>query len=116
MDKLVQLNGSKNEVVVELTSSGQGVLDAIDRGDGFSHPVAAILVDAVDTMHRELHDGTTAAIVLTTSLLKRGYELLEQGLAPSGVLVGYALAVEKVGRVYDYLSRPASYEDRDLLA
>lgn len=116
MDKLVQLNGSKNEVVVELTSSGQGVLDAIDRGDGFSHPIAAIFADAVDTMYRDLRDGTTTAVVLTQSLVERGYELLDQGLTPSDLLVGYAFAAEEVGQVYDDLSRPVSYDDTDLLA
>lgn len=116
MDKLVQLNGSKNEVVVELTSSGRGVLDAIERGDGFSHPITAILVDAVDTMYRDLNDGTTAAVVLTRALVTRGYELLDQGLTPSDLLVGYALAAEAVGRVYDDLSRPVSHDDADLLA
>jgi chaperonin GroEL (HSP60 family) len=116
MDKLVQLNGSKNEVVVELTSSGQGVLDAIERGDGFSHPIAAIFVDAVDTMYRDLRDGTTTAIVLTHSLVDRGFELIDQGLTPSDLLVGYAFAAEEVGAVYDDLSRPVSYDDTDLLA
>jgi chaperonin GroEL (HSP60 family) len=114
-DKLVQLNGSRNEVVAELTSSGRGVLDAIDRGDGFSHPVAAVLVDAVDTMHRDLSDGSTTAIVLLQALLERGYELVDEGLSPTDVLVGYALAADEVGRVYDGLVRPVSHDETGTL-
>lgn len=114
-DKLVELNGSKNEVVVELTSSGTGVLDAIERGDGFQHPVAAVLVDAVDTMHRDLNDGSTTAIVLLQALLERGYELIDEGLSPTDVLVGYALAADEVGRVFDDLARPVSHDDTEAL-
>jgi chaperonin GroEL (HSP60 family) len=115
MDKLVQLNGEKNEVVAELTSSGRGVLDAIERGGGFSHPIAAILVDSVDTMHRDLRDGTTTAVVLTEALLDRGLELIDQGLTPSDVLFGYALAAQEVGRCYDDLARPVTHEDTERL-
>jgi chaperonin GroEL (HSP60 family) len=114
-DSLVELNGSKNEVVVELTSSGRGVLDAIERGDGFQHPVAAVIVDAVDTMHRDLNDGSTTVVLLLQALLERGYELIEQGLSPTDVLVGYALAADEVGRVFDDLARPVSYADTETL-
>ena len=115
LDKLIELNGSKNEVVVELTSSGTGILDAIQRGDGFNHPIAAILVDAVDTMHRDLHDGSTAAIILTQALLNRGYELIDQGLTPADISIGYAIAAGRVGQVFDDLMRPVCHNNTSLL-
>jgi len=115
MDKLVELTGSKNERVFEVTNSGTAVLDAIQRGDGFSHPIAAILVDAVDTINRDLHDGSTAAILLTQALLDRGYELIDEGLTPTDVVVGYALAAEELGQAFDELARPVTYEETNRL-
>lgn len=115
LDKMIQLNGEKNEVIVELASSGHAVLDAIERGDGFSHPVAAVVVDAVDTMYRDLRDGTTAAVVLMAALVDRGHDLVDEGLTPADVVVGYALGAQVVGEVFDDLARPVSHEDTDLL-
>lgn len=115
MDKLVTLEGRGGEMELVLTSAGHEVLDAIERGDGFTHPVAAIVVDAIDTVHRALNDGSTVTTLLTASLLERGFELVEAGLAPRQVVVGYALAAERTGRVLDELARPVTTEDGDRL-
>lgn len=115
LDTLIELDGSKNEVEVVVSSSGSAVLDAVQRGGGFSHPVAAVLVDAVDTMHRDLHDGSTATLVMTRALVDRGYELLDQGLTPTDIHVGYAIAAEEIGKTFDDLARPVSHTDTELL-
>ncbi|HKJ60134.1 MAG TPA: TCP-1/cpn60 chaperonin family protein [Halobacteriales archaeon] len=114
MDKVVQRE-EKGDVELVVTNSGTRVLDAIERGDGFNHPVSAILVDAVDTMHRDLADGSTAALLLTRALLERGYELLDDGLSPSDVVVGYAMASERTGAVLDRLTRSVEPTDVELL-
>lgn len=115
MDKLIQFPGRAGRVEIAVTNSGSQVLSAIERGDGFNHPVAALLVDAVDTMHRDLHDGSTTAVLLTDSLVARGYDLVADGLAPSDVVVGYALAAERAGSVLDGLARPVDHGDADTL-
>lgn len=115
MDKAVTLGGRGDEVRVVVTSDGHEVLDAIERGDGFTHPVAAIVVDAIDTMHRAINDGATVTALLAAALLDRGYELVEAGLAPRQVVVGYAIAAEETGRVLDDLARPVEPGDVDRL-
>ena len=114
MDKVVRRE-EKGDVELVVTNSGSRVLDAIERGDGFNHPVSAILVDAVDTMHRDLADGSTAALLLTRALLERGYGLLDEGLSPSDVVVGYAMASERCGAVLDRLTRSVGPDDAELL-
>lgn len=115
MDKLVTLEGRGGETELVITSSGHEVLDAIDRGDGFTHPVAAIVVDAIDTQHRTLNDGSTVAALLTASLTERGYDLVEEGLAPRQVVVGYALAANRAGEVLDGLAEPVTLDDVERL-
>lgn len=104
MDKLVTLERRGGEVDLVLTSDGHEVLDAIERGDGFTHPVTAIVVDAIDTMHRALNDGATVTALLTAALVDRGFELIEEGLAPRQVVVGYAIAADVAGGVLDELA------------
>ena len=50
------------------------------RGNAFTHRVTAIVVDAIDTMHRALTDGSTVTALLAAALVDRGFELLEGGL------------------------------------
>ena len=53
------------------TTDAAEILDAIERGGGFSHPVAALFVDSVDAMQRGLGDGSTTAIVLADAWFER---------------------------------------------
>lgn len=87
------------------TAAASEILDAIERGEGFNHPVAALFTDCVDSMQRGLGDGTTTAIVLAGALVERGLELIEEGVHPGTVAVGYAMAASRAGTVLDTLCR-----------
>jgi len=106
LEKLVETEDPHGEREVVLSGDGNEILDAIERGGAFSHPVAAMFVDYVDSMQRELDDGTTAAILLAAALVDEGIGLVEEGLHPGTVAVGYAIASNRTGEVLDELARP----------
>ncbi|WP_254546832.1 TCP-1/cpn60 chaperonin family protein [Halomarina pelagica] len=93
------------------TSDAGEILDAIERGGGFGHPVTALFVDAVDAMRRELGDGSTTAVLVGDALLGEGIDLVERGLHPGNVVVGYAMAAARAGVVLDSLAREIDPED-----
>lgn len=115
-EKLVQTVDPQDEPEIIVSSSGQRILDAIERGGGFNHPVAALVVDALDSMDRALSDGTTTTAVLVSGLVEQGSDLVERGLHPTNVILGYALAATKAGEVLDEMAREVSISDEDLLA
>ncbi|RDI70126.1 TCP-1/cpn60 chaperonin family protein [Halopelagius longus] len=99
-----------------VTRDAGQLLDAVERGDGFGHPVAALFVDGLDSVRRGLRDGTTAAALLAARLLDSGAELVGDGLHPGSVAVGYAMAANRTGAVLDDLARPVEATDRELLS
>lgn len=106
LEKLIETEDPHGEREVVLSGDGGEILDAIERGGAFTHPVAAMFVDYVDSMQRELNDGTTAAILLAEALVDEGIDLVKEGLHPGTVAVGYAGASTHAGEVLDELVRP----------
>ncbi len=115
-EKLVRTVDPQNRPETVRTDDGGRLFEAVERGDGFTHPVAALFVDGVDGMAEGLSDGTTAAVLLAGGLLEEGFDLLERGLAPSSVVVGYGIARSRAGTALDELARSVDVGDRDRLA
>ncbi|WP_101297171.1 TCP-1/cpn60 chaperonin family protein [Halegenticoccus soli] len=115
MEKLVDTYDHQDEPETVVTADAGELIDAIERGDGFNHPVAALFVDSVDSIQRGLHDGGTTAVILASELVERGAALVERGVHPGSVVVGYAMASDRAGRVLDALARPLESDDRDAL-
>ncbi|XP_054707512.1 T-complex protein 1 subunit theta-like [Uloborus diversus] len=59
------------------------------------HPAAKLVVFASDMQEREIGDGTSFVIIFAGALLKNAEELLKMGLAPSEIIQGYELALER---------------------
>jgi chaperonin GroEL (HSP60 family) len=116
MEKLVGTTDRQNRDDLRRIDDAGRLFDAIESGEGFGHPVAALFVDGVDGMRSRLHDGTTASVLLAGALLDEGFELVEQGLAPSSVVVGYGIARSHAGEVLDELARPVAADDEATLA
>jgi chaperonin GroEL (HSP60 family) len=116
MEKLVATADLQNRDEMRRIDDAGRLFDAIDNGGGFGHPVAALFVDGVAGMRSRVHDGTTAAVLLTGALMEEGFDLVEQGLAPSSVLVGYGIARARAGDILDELARPVDATDEATLA
>lgn len=106
LEKVIETENPQGEPEIVLSGDGNEILDAIERGGGFVHPVAAMFVDHVDSMQRELDDGTTAAILLAEALIDEGVDLVDSGVHPGTVAIGYAAATNRAGQVLDELARP----------
>lgn len=116
MEKLVATSDQQNRVDLVRVGDVGRLFDAIENGDGFAHPIAALFVDGVDGMRSGVHDGTTVSVLLAGALMDEGFELVEQGLAPSSVIVGYAIARSRAGAVLDDLARSVDIDDEETLA
>ena len=116
MEKLIETESRQNQSELVRVDDGGRILDAIERGEGFSHPVAALFVDGVEGMRNGLNDGTTTTVLLAGALMQEGRDLVEQGLAPSDVLVGYGIARARAGEVLDDLAEPVEATDEERLS
>jgi len=115
MEKQLRTQDRKNNPETVHTADAGEIMDGIQRAQGFTHPAAALFVDAVDSMQRGLRDGATTAILLTDALVEHGLELVEEGVHPGTVVVGYAIAAARAGEVLDDLARPVDPDDAALL-
>lgn len=116
MEKLVVTEDPQNrDELVRVGDAGR-IFEAIERGGGFAHPVAALFVDSVDGMQSGLRDGTTVSVLLAGAFLEEGFELVDQGLAPNTIVVGYGMARARAGEVLDALARPVGVDDEETLA
>jgi chaperonin GroEL (HSP60 family) len=115
MEKQLRTMDRKNNPETVHTSDAGEILDGIQRAQGFTHPAAALFVDAVESMQRGLRDGASTAILLTDALVEHGLDLVEEGVHPGTVVVGYAIAAGRAGEVLDELARPVQPDDAALL-
>lgn len=114
-EKLILTESPEGQFETVLTSDAGVAIDAIQRGDGFNHPVTALFVDAMDSMSRRLGDGTSTAIVLGSHLFTQGLDLIERGLHPTNVILGYSMAATRAGRFLDSYGRQVAVDDQNVL-
>lgn len=112
---LVQTVDGQQVPETVVTADAGCLLDAIERGDGFVHPIAALFVDGLDSVRRGLHDGTTATALLAAGLVEEGARLSEAGVHEETVTVGYAMAANRAGEVLDDLAQTITPTDRGRL-
>ena len=115
MEKQLRTQDRKGNPETVHTADAGEIVDGIQRAQGFTHPVAALFVDAVGSMQRGLRDGATTTILLTDALVGHGLDLVEEGIHPGSVVVGYAIAASRAGEVLDDLARPVDPDDATLL-
>ena len=107
MDKL--LVDSLGEVTV--TNDGVTILKEMD----VQHPAAKMLIEAAKTQDKEVGDGTTTVAIFTGELLKKAEDLITQGVHPTMVVQGYAMAAAKALKILQTLAMEVSDTDRELL-
>jgi len=103
LDKM--LVDSMGDVVV--TNDGVTILKEMD----VEHPAAKMLVEVAKTQDQEAGDGTTTAVVLTSELLKRAEDLIEQNIHPTLISQGYRLASTKALELLQEGSQPVQITD-----
>lgn len=90
--------------LVTITNDGATILDEMR----IRHPAAKIVAEVAKTQDDEVGDGTTTAAVLTGELLKGAQELMEQGVHPTTIIHGYALAASKSKEILSGIANDSS--------
>lgn len=97
---------------VVVTNDGATILKRLD----VEHPAARMLVDLAQLQDQEIGDGTTSVVILAAEFLKRGQELVQQGLHATNVIAGYKLALRQaVTYLNDNLSTRVDALGKDVL-
>jgi len=76
---------------ITITNDGATILSRLE----VEHPVAKVLVELAQLQDSEVGDGTTSVVVVAAELLKRGNELVKQGIHPTTIMSGFRLALKE---------------------
>mmetsp|Transcript_12966 Transcript_12966/g.15735 ORF Transcript_12966/g.15735 Transcript_12966/m.15735 type:complete len:545 (-) Transcript_12966:812-2446(-) len=97
---------------VTITNDGATILKLLD----VEHPAGKVLCELADLQDREVGDGTTSVVIIASELLKRANELVNQGLHPTNIILGYKLALrESVKYIKKELTIPTTSITKELL-
>lgn len=96
---------------VTISNDGATIVKEMD----VQHPAAKMLVEVAKTQDAEVGDGTTTAMILAGSLLKRAEDLLDQDIHPTVIIEGYRKSMEKALEVLDKIALKVDPMDMKLL-
>eukprot|EP00919_Chromeraceae_sp_WS-2016_P019830 GHVR01047092.1.p1 GENE.GHVR01047092.1~~GHVR01047092.1.p1 ORF type:complete len:570 (-),score=157.60 GHVR01047092.1:183-1892(-) len=97
---------------VTVTNDGATILRQLE----VQHPAAKVLVDLSKLQDDAVGDGTTSVVIIAAELLKRGNELVKDGIHPTTVISGYKLACkEAVSFIKKKLQVPVNSLDKDAI-
>jgi len=75
---------------VTITNDGATILQRLE----VEHPAAKVLVELAELQDSEVGDGTTSVVIVAAELLKRGTELVKNGIHPTTIMTGFRLALK----------------------
>ena len=75
---------------VLITNDGATILKQLE----VEHPAARVLVDLAQLQDSEVGDGTTSVVIVAAELLKRGNDLVKNGIHPTTIISGYRSALK----------------------
>ena len=76
---------------VLITNDGATILAQLE----VEHPAARVLVDLAQLQDNEVGDGTTSVVIIASELLRRGNEMVKQGIHPTTIMSGFRLALKE---------------------
>lgn len=75
---------------VLITNDGATILQQLE----VEHPAARVLVDLAQLQDKEVGDGTTSVVIIAAELLRRGNDLVKNGIHPTTIISGYRTALK----------------------
>ncbi len=96
---------------ITITNDGAAILKEID----VEHPAAKMMVEIAKTQDDMVGDGTTSAVVLSSELLKKAEELLEQNIHPTSLVSGFRKAGQKAIEIIGKTAQPLDTNDKKIL-
>lgn len=108
LDKMcVDASGS-----VSITNDGATILKNMLVED----PAARLMVNLALEQDKEVGDGTTSVVILASNLIKKGQEIISDGVHPSTVISGYRLAFnESMRYIKEKMARKIDLEDESTI-
>ncbi|ELA42194.1 T-complex protein 1, alpha subunit [Vittaforma corneae ATCC 50505] len=108
LDKMcVDASGS-----VSITNDGASILKNMLVDD----PAARLMVNLALEQDKEVGDGTTSVVILASNLIKKGQEIISEGVHPSTVVSGYRLAFnESMKYIKERVSRKVNITDSNMI-
>ena len=96
---------------VTLTKSGSTMLRKID----VEHPAAKAMIDASNSVDNEVGDGTISVVVLAGALLEKAEKLLDLGISPSTIEIGYKNAAEQSLVILRSIAKLSNYKNKETM-
>jgi thermosome len=96
---------------ITITNDGAAILNEIE----VEHPAAKMMVEIAKTQDDMVGDGTTTAVVLSSELLKKAEELLDQNIHPTILVSGYRKAAAKAIETIQKIAISVDIDDRATL-
>lgn len=75
---------------VLITNDGATILRQLE----VEHPAARVLVDLAQLQDNEVGDGTTSVVIVASELLRKGNDLVKNGIHPTTIIAGYRAALK----------------------
>ena len=82
---------------VVITNDGVTILNMME----VSHPVARMLIHAINAQQEEVGDGTTTAALMAGEMVTHGLEQVNKGVPVAQVLAGLRYGVKEAGRLME---------------
>ena len=96
---------------VTLTKNGSTILRKID----VEHPAAKAMIDASNSVDNEVGDGTISVVVLAGALLEKAEKLLDLGISPSTIEIGYKKAAEQSLDIVRSIAKSSNHKNKQVM-
>jgi len=93
-----------------VTNSGASILK-----ERVSHPIGDMIVQSAISQESEVEDGTTTTAIIASALLSEARDLLNQGLHPTSITVGFTKARRRSLDHLETLATPLDPDDEERL-
>ncbi|ELP92684.1 T-complex protein 1 subunit epsilon, putative [Entamoeba invadens IP1] len=97
----------------DVTVSNDGA--TIMQEMSIDHPIAKLLVELSQSQDSEIGDGTTGVVVFAGSLLEHSLKLVERGIHPTRIAIGYEQAAQVAVDELKRIAIPKEKMDRDAI-
>jgi len=96
---------------VTITSDGAEILKNLD----IENIAANMMVNVAKSIDEDIGDGTTSAVIFSSTLLNNALELIEQDIHPKPIIHGYKLAADKALEIIKEIAEKISRDDNEIL-
>ncbi len=94
-----------------VTGDGAKILEEL----GVENPAAKMIVDLSKTLHKNIGDGASSAVIFIGELMARVQEMIEMNLSPTLIYEGFIHAINETKRILEKISICVDISDKKIL-